>query len=65
MSALCWISDNMVASGSWDHSIHIWDVGSGVSTQRLVHFTTIYLNIVMVISKNYFTTRTETNHSYR
>ena len=42
MSGLQWYEESKCISGSWDHSIRIWDFPTGVCTQKLHGGTSIY-----------------------
>jgi ribosome biogenesis protein len=37
VAALAWPADDIVMSGSWDHSVKVWDVEVGVCVDTLMH----------------------------
>ena len=39
ISCVLWMSDNVVCSAGWDHSIRIWDLSAGINKQTLVRVT--------------------------
>lgn len=45
ISSCKWLDDKTVCTGSWDHSIKIWDVYVGQETQTLKSLSKIYLSI--------------------
>lgn len=45
ISTCCWMDDKTVSTGSWDHSIKIWDVYVGQETRTLKNSSKIFLTI--------------------